>query len=76
MIVRLPFAVIAAALFAVAGTASQPALAGAPQPPAVGEAADQATNIREFTSNAITSTIISTIRRGYFKSIRKTIGLG
>ncbi len=75
MISRLPLAVIAAALFVVAGAASQSALAqSAVLPPAEGDAKDQATNIREFTSNAITSTIISTIRRGYFKSIRKTFG--
>ncbi len=75
MIPRLPFAVMAAALFAVAGTASQPALAGAPPAPKQGEVANQATSIREVTSNAITTTVISTIRRGYLKSIRKTFGL-
>ena len=40
-----------------------------------GEATDQATNIREVTSSAITTNIISTIRQGYSKSIRKTFGI-
>ncbi len=40
-----------------------------------GDAEDQATNIREFTSNARTSTIISTIRQGYSKAIRKAFRL-
>ncbi len=40
-----------------------------------GEAKDQATNIREFTSAAITSTIISTLRQGYFPSIRRAFGI-
>lgn len=40
-----------------------------------GETKDQGTNTREFTSNAVNATIISTIRQGYFRGIRKAFGI-